>query len=152
MMRKFLVVLDDSRECLNAIRYAALRAAHTGGGVQILSIVPPEEFQHWIGVADVMRAEARERIVAHFEVFAKWMRDRQGVDPELVIREGEPVTEILAQVREDPSIGVLVLGAGTDKSGPGPLVTQLSRSSGTLPIPITIVPGEITKEKLDAIT
>ena len=152
MMRKFLVVLDDSRECLNAIRYAALRAAHTGGGVQILSVVPPEEFQHWIGVADVMRAEARERIVAHFEVFAKWMRDRQGVDPELVIREGEPVTEILAQVREDPSIGVLVLGAGTDKSGPGPLVTQLSRSSGTLPIPITIVPGEITKEKLDAIT
>lgn len=151
-MRKFLVVLDDSRECLNAIRYAALRAAHTGGGVQILSVVPPEEFQHWIGVADVMRAEARERIVAHFEVFAKWMRDRQGVDPELVIREGEPVTEILAQVREDPSIGVLVLGAGTDKSGPGPLVTQLSRSSGTLPIPITIVPGEITKEKLDAIT
>ena len=151
-MRKFLVVLDDSRECLNAMRYAALRASHTGGGVQILSVVPPEEFQHWIGVADMMRAEARERIVAHFEVFAKWMRDRQGVDPELVIREGEPVAEILAQIREDPSVGVLVLGAGTDKSGPGPLVTQLSRSSGALPIPITIVPGTITKEKLEAIT
>jgi nucleotide-binding universal stress UspA family protein len=151
-MRKFLVVLDDSRECLNAMRYAALRASHTGGGVQILSVIPPEEFQHWIGVADMMRAEARERIVAHFEVFAKWMRDKQGVDPELVIREGEPVTEILAQIREDPSIGVLVLGAGTDKSGPGPLVTQLSRSSGALPIPITIVPGTITKEKLEAIT
>lgn len=151
-MRKFLVVLDDSRECLNAMRYAALRASHTGGGVQILSVILPEEFQHWIGVADMMRAEARERIVAHFEVFAKWMRDRQGVDPELVIREGEPVAEILAQIREDPSIGVLVLGAGTDKSGPGPLVTQLSRTSGALPIPITIVPGTITKEKLEAIT
>ena len=37
-MRKFLVVLDDSRECLNAMRFAALRAAHTGAGVQILSI------------------------------------------------------------------------------------------------------------------
>ena len=151
-MRKFLVVLDDSRECLNAMRYAALRASHTGGGVQILSVILPEQFQHWIGVADMMRAEARERIVAHFEVFAKWMRDRQGVDPELVIREGEPVAEILAQIREDPSIGVLVLGAGTDKSGPGPLVTQLSKSSGALPIPITIVPGTITKEKLEAIT
>lgn len=151
-MRKFLVVLDDSRECLNAMRYAALRASHTGGGVQILSVILPEEFQHWIGVADMMRAEARERIVAHFEVFAKWMRDKQGVDPELVIREGEPVAEILAQIREDPSIGVLVLGAGTEKSGPGPLVTQLSKSSGVLPIPITIVPGTITKEKLEAIT
>ena len=151
-MRKFLVVLDDSRECLNAMRFAALRASHTGGGVQILSVIPPEEFQHWMGVADLMRAEARERIVAHFEVFAKWMRDRQGVDPELVIREGEVVAEILAQIREDASIGVLVLGAGTEKGGPGPLVTQMSKNAGTLPVPITIVPGDISKERLEAIT
>lgn len=152
MMRKFLVVLDDSRECLNAMRFAALRAAHTGAGVTILSVIPPEEFQHWIGVADIMRAEARERIEAHFEVFAKWMRDKQGIDPELVIREGEPVSEILAQIREDARIGVLVLGAGTEKNGPGPLVTQLSRTSGTLPIPITIVPGDMSKERLEEIT
>jgi nucleotide-binding universal stress UspA family protein len=150
-MRKFLVVLDDTRECLNAMRFAAMRAARTGGGVQILSIIRPEEFQHWIGVADLMRAEARERIEAHFEVFAKWMRERQGIDPELVIREGEPVTEILAQVHEDPEVGVLVLGAGTD-GGPGPLVSQLSRSSGSLPCPMTIVPGDMSKERLEAIT
>jgi nucleotide-binding universal stress UspA family protein len=151
-MRKFLVVLDDSRECLNAMRFAALRAAHTGGGVQILSIIPPEEFQHWMGVADLMRAEARERIEAHFEVFAKWMRDKQGVNPELIIREGDPVTEILAQVKDDPSVGVLVLGAGTEKAGPGPLVTAMTRSSGSLPIPITIVPGDMSKERLESIT
>jgi nucleotide-binding universal stress UspA family protein len=151
-MRKFLVVLDDTRECLNAMRYAAFRAAHTGGGVQILSIIPPEEFQHWMGVADLMRAEARERIEAHFEVFAKWMRDKQGVNPELVIREGAPVAEILAQVKADSEIGVLVLGAGSDKSGPGPLVTAMSRNSGTLPIPITIVPGDMSKEDLERIT
>ncbi len=151
-MRKFLVVLDDTRECLNAMRFAALRAAHTGGGVQILSIIPPEEYQHWMGVADLMRAEARERIEAHFEVFAKWMRDRQGVNPELVIREGDPEAEILAQVREDPEVGVLVLGASHEKSGPGPLVTALTRSSGTLPVPITIVPGDMSKERLESIT
>ncbi len=151
-MRKFLVILDDSRECLNAMRFAAMRAARTGGGVEILAIIPPEEFNHWIGVGDLMRQEARERIEAHFGVFAKWMRDRQGVDPELIIREGEPVPEILAQVREDPAIGVLILGAGTDKSGPGPLVTQLSRNSGSLPVPITIVPGGLSKEQLEAIT
>ena len=152
IMRKFLVVLDDSRECLNAMRFAALRAAHTGGGVQILSIIPPEEFQHWMGVADLMRAEARERIEAHFEVFAKWMRDKQGVNPELIIREGDPVAEILAQVKDDPSVGVLVLGAGTEKSGPGPLVTQMTRNSGSLPIPITIVPGDMSKERLESIS
>ncbi|MEM9435547.1 MAG: universal stress protein [Pseudomonadota bacterium] len=151
-MRKFLVVLDDSRECLNAMRFAAMRASHTGGGVEVLAIIPPDEFNHWIGVGNIMREEARERIEAHFEVFAKWMRDKQGVEPELVIREGEPVPEIMAQVREDTEIGVLVLGAGTEKGGPGPLVTQLSKNSGSLPIPITIVPGDLSKERLEAIT
>lgn len=151
-MRKFLVVLDDSRECLNAMRFAAMRAAKTNGAVEILSVIPPDEFNHWIGVGEVMREEARERIHAHFEVFAKWMRDKQGIDPELVIREGEPVPEIIAQIKDDTEIGVLVLGAGTDKKGPGPLVTQLSRSAGSLPIPITIVPGDLSKEKLEAIT
>ena len=151
-MRKFLVILDDSQECLNAMRFAAMRAARTGGGVEVLAVIPPEEFNHWIGVSDIMRSEARERVEVHFEVFAKWMRDRQGIDPELVIREGEPIQEILAQVKDDPEIGVLVLGAGTDKKGPGPLVSQLTKNAGSLPVPITIVPGDLSKERLEAIT
>lgn len=151
-MRKFLVVLDDSKECLNAMRFAAMRAARTGGGVVILSVIPPDEFNHWIGVSDIMRAEARERIEAHYEVFAKWMRDKQGIDPELVIREGEPVDEILKQVREDTDVGVLVLGASIEGKGPGPLVTQLTKNAGLLPMPITIVPGELSKDRLEAIT
>jgi nucleotide-binding universal stress UspA family protein len=151
-MRKFLVVLDETRECLNAMRYAAMRAARTGSGVQILAIIRPEEFQGWIGVADLMRAEARERIEAHFEVFAKWMRDRQGVSPELVIREGEPVEQILGQISDDPEIGVLVLGAGSEGNSPGPIVTQMSRNSGALPVPITIVPGSLSRERLEAVS
>ncbi|MGP1357123.1 universal stress protein [Roseicyclus sp.] len=151
-MRKFLVVLDDTRECLNAMRFAAMRARNTGGGVEIISIIPPDEFNHWIGVGEVMRAEARERIEAHFNVFAKWMRDRQKVDPTLVIREGAAVDQILAHIRESPEIGVLVLGAGSGKAGPGPLVTALTKQAGTLPVPITIVPGELSKEQLEQIT
>ena len=151
-MRKFLVVLDDTRECLNAMRFAAMRASKTGGGVQVLAVIPPEEFSHWVGVGEIMREESRERIRAHFEVFAKWMRDRQGVDPDLVIREGEAVPQILAQIREDDEVGVLVLGADVDKSGPGPLVTQLTRMAGSLPVPVTIVPGELSKEALELVS
>ncbi|OCX64659.1 universal stress protein [Thioclava sp. SK-1] len=151
-MRKFLVVLDDTRECLNAMRFAAMRAARTKAGVTIISVIPPEEYQHWIGVGEIMREEARDRIEAHFEVFAKWMRDRQGVNPTLVIREGEPVREILKLVEEDENIGILVLGAGTDGNNPGPLVTQMTKSAGSLPCPLTIVPGDMSKEKLEQIT
>lgn len=151
-MRKSLVVLDDTRECLNAMRFAAMRAAKTGGGVQVLAVVEPAEVGAWAGVEDLMREEARERIAVHFEVFAKWMRDRQGIDPELVVREGAPVDALLAQLREDPEIGVLVLGAATDSKGPGPLVTALVGRAGTLPVALTIVPGDLDKERLEAIT
>ncbi len=151
-MRKFLVVLDDSRECLNAIRYAALRAAKTNGGVQVLAVIPASSIQHGLGVADVMRAEAYERIEAHFEVFAKWMRDRPGVEPELVVREGEPGTELLAQIHADPEIGVVVLAASVDNAGPGPLVTRLMREMATLPCPFTVVPGDISRERLEQVT
>ncbi len=151
-MRKFLVVLDDTRECLNAMRFAAMRAHNTGGGVEILSIIPPDEFNHWIGVGDIMRAEARERIEAHFNVFAKWMRDKQEIDPSLVIREGVPVEQILAHIDESDEIGVLVLGANSGKGGPGPLVTAMTKNAGNLPVPLTIVPVELSKEQLEVIT
>lgn len=152
IMRKSLVVLDDTRECLNAMRFAAMRAAKTGGGVQVLAVVEPAEVGAWAGVEDLMREEARERIAVHFEVFAKWMRDRQGIDPELVVREGAPVDALLAQLREDPEISVLVLGAATESKGPGPLVSALVGLAGTLPVALTIVPGDLGKERLEAIT
>ena len=151
-MRKFLVVLDDTRECLNAMRFAAMRAHNTGGGVEILSVIPPDEFNHWIGVGDIMRAEARERIEAHFNVFAKWMHDKQEIDPTLVIREGVPEEQILAHIVDDKEIGVLVLGACVGSS-PGPLVTQLvSKLGGDMTVPITVVPGAMTKEAIIAVS
>ena len=150
-MRKFMVVLDNSTECLNAMRFAAMRAEKTGARVEILAVIPPEEFNHWIGVGAIMREEARDRISAHFEIFAKWMREKHNVEPELVIREGEVVNEILAQIYDDAEVDILVLGAGTDRKGPGPLVSQLSKSSGTLDVPIVIVPGNLSKEQIEAI-
>jgi len=153
-MRKFLVVMDDSPEFLNALRFAAIRAKKTGTGVEILGIIAPEEFQHWIGVGETMRAEARERIEEHFKVFSKWMIDKEGVEPELVIREGEKAEQVMAQLAEDKDVAILILGAGTTTgSGPGPLVNQLvAKSSGEMPVPITIVPGSMSKEAIIAVS
>ena len=145
-MRKFLVVLDDSRECLNAMRFAAMRAEHTGADVEILSVIPPDEFNHWVGVGDIMREEARDRIEAHFKVFSERMQKEEGISPELVIREGKVEAEIIDYIQDEPDVGVLVLGAGTGKEGPGPLINYVLCHSGTLPIPVTVVPGAMSPE------
>jgi nucleotide-binding universal stress UspA family protein len=151
-MRKFLVLLDDSRECLNALRFAAMRAANTGGAVIILSVIPAEDIQHGFGVADVMRAEAQERIEAHFEVFAKWMRSRPKVEPELVIREGDPADQLMRLVAEDPEIGIVVLGLNSEKTAQNPVLTRILRDAAILNCPVTLVPGDMSKERLESVT
>ncbi|MEM8755398.1 MAG: universal stress protein [Pseudomonadota bacterium] len=151
-MRKFMIVIDDTPECMNALRFAARRAARTGGGVMMLYVIRPEEFQHWIGVGEVMRAEARETAEERLTTLAEDIRGVSGVLPEFVIREGVARDEVLAQIKEDPEIGVLVLGASTEGDGPGPLVSALTgRLVGELTVPITVVPGAMSPERIDAV-
>lgn len=151
-LRKFMIVVDDTPECTNALRFAARRAAKTGGGVVMLYVIRPEEFQHWIGVAEVMRAEAREAAEERLSHLADEVKALSGVLPEFVIREGEARNEVLDQIKEDPEIGVLVLGAGDNGDGPGPLVSALvGRLAGGLTVPVTVVPGSMSLERIDAI-
>ena len=152
-MRKSLIILDDTPEMLNAMRFAAIRAAKTGGGVVMLAIISPDEFQHFMGVADVMRAEAHEKVEAHFQIFKDRMEKREGITPTLAIREGDRVEALIDYVRSDPEVGVIVLGAAADKAGPGPLVAALTgRRLNDLRVPITVVPGSMTKDDIIAAT
>jgi len=151
--RKFLVIVDDTPECRLALRFASRRAFNTGGGVMLLSVVPPAEFQHWLGVETLMQEEAREAAEALLKQLAADVNKSSGIVPELVIRIGQTREEMMDLVNGDDEISVLVLGASAEEEGPGPLVSALtSQLSSTFPIPITIVPGNLTIEQLDALT
>ena len=150
-MRKFLVVVDETPECAQAMRFAARRAQSTGGRVAMLYVLRQEEFQHWIGVAEVMREEAREAAERRLADLAEELRALTGVMPEFDIREGSTSEEVLKAIEEDPEIGVLVLGAA-ESENPGPLVTYLiTKMAGRLPIPVTIVPGGLSMQRIDEI-
>ena len=146
-MRKFLILLDDTPEMLNAMRYAAIRASKTGGGVEMLAVISPEEFQHFLGVADVMRAEAREKVEAHFQLFKDRMEKREGITPTLAVREGDRIDAVLEHIKSDPEIGVLVLSQHADEAYAFALT---GRRMAELRVPITIVPGSMTKEEIIA--
>ena len=150
-MRKFMVVIDETPECMNAMRFAARRAQNTGGGVVMLYVITPDEFQHWVGVAQLMRQEARDAAEERLSELATELRALSGVTPEFVIREGNRSEEVLELIKEDAEIGVLVLGAGEGDS-PGPLINHLvSKMGGRMPIPVTIVPGAMSLERIDAV-
>jgi hypothetical protein len=75
-----------------------------------------------------------------------------GLEPETVLRTGDRAAEILAAIEADEDVALLVLAAGHDPSGPGPLVTTLAgRASGMLPVPLAIVPGHLSDQDIDAL-
>lgn len=150
--RKFLAVIDDTPECSRAVIYAARRAERTSGGLTMVYVIEPSDFQHWIGVENIMRAEAMDEAESTLARFADIARRHASIEPELVIREGGRAEQIRALIEEDEDIAILVLAAGVDKEGPGPLVSSMAgRHAATFPIPITIVPGSLTDEDIAAI-
>jgi nucleotide-binding universal stress UspA family protein len=150
---KFLVVVDDTPECDRAVYYASRRAARIGGGVVMLNVIETEDRnQQWLGVADIMRAEAHEQANALLDRYAARANGVAALTPERVIREGNKVQEILDLIDEDEDIAVLMLAASVGKEGPGPLVASLGKIGGTFPIPVAIVPGHLEDEELDAMS
>src|SRR5438034_6923730 len=134
---KFLVVIDDSPECDRAVYFASRRALRTGTSVLMLRVIETHDRnQQWLGVADIMRAEAHEEANAVLDRHAARVSSITGVMPERVIREGDKADEMLKLIDEDEDIAALILAAATSKEDPGPLVTSLAKSAGTFPIPV----------------
>jgi nucleotide-binding universal stress UspA family protein len=147
--RKFLVVVDKTPECHVAVRFATRRAQHTGGRVTLLCSAQPGEFQQWRGVEEIMRDEAHQEAESLIHEAAKAVNELSGILCELVIAEGDPFDCLLKLIAEDRDISILVLAASTAKEGPGPLVGVIA--TGQYPIPVTLVPGSLTDEQIDAL-
>ncbi|POF33984.1 nucleotide-binding universal stress UspA family protein [Roseibium marinum] len=146
------MVIDDTPECDRAIVYAAKRAARTGGVVTLVYIIAPGDFQHWLGVEDIMRAEAQEEAESTLAKAAERVRSVARTEPETVVREGSIGEEILELIESDADIAILVLAAGTGSEGPGPLVSSIAGKSGSpFPIPVTIVPGNLDDDSISAL-
>ena len=151
--RVFLVVVDETEELQIAVHYAARRAAHTGGRVALLYVIEPSELQTWVAIENLAREEQREEAEQLMQRLCEEILPIAGSMPIIYIREGPRRDELLALINEDPSISILVLAAGTGPEGPGPLISYLAgKPAARLRIPITIVPGSLTMEQLDAVS
>lgn len=151
--RVFLVVVDESEEMPVALKFACKRAKKTGGRVALLHVVQPTEFVHWLGVETLMREESREQGEALLQKYAAEVNRSTGQQAILFVREGDEAQQVAELLQEDRTISILVLAASTSSEGPGPVVSHLTgKELSNLRIPITIVPGCLGDEELDAIT
>jgi nucleotide-binding universal stress UspA family protein len=150
---KCLVIVDDTAEWDRAVRYASRWALRVGGGVVMLRIIETEDQnQQWLGVADIMRAEAQEDADAALDRAASRANGIAAITPERVVREGDPTEQILDVIDKDVDITMLVLAANPGAEGPGPIITTMANVVGSFPIPVIIVPGDLSDEDLDALS
>ncbi|MGB8602370.1 MAG: universal stress protein [Rhizomicrobium sp.] len=148
--RKFLVVVDRSPECRVAVRYAARRALHTEGRVSLLCVSDLADYQQWAGVGELMRDEARAEAEKLVWQAARHINEQTGIVSEIILAEGQIKKVLFDLIRTDKDISILVLAASSDKEGPGPLVGLVGLA--LQPIPVTIVPGNLTDAEVDALS
>ena len=150
---KFLVVIDETSECDRAVHFAARRCLRTGASLIMLGVVePPEESLEFLGVGDAMRAEAEGEIADNLDRAAERVRGKVGIEPEIVLRSGEMGEAIRALIDQDRDISFLGVAAAVGKEGPGPLVQQVAgKGAGQFPVPVVIVPGDLSDGEIDAL-
>ncbi len=151
--RVFLVVVDETEEMDNALRYACRRAQRTNGHVALLQVIEPTEFQDWLGVGRVLESEARAQAELRLQTLAANVLAQTGTMPILYIREGNRAEQLVALLQEDQSISLVVLATATGSSNPGPLISFLISHLGRrVKVPVTLVPGELNQAEIDALS
>ena len=146
---KFLVIVDDSEELAVAVRFASMRALNTKGGIVLLKIVEHSDPQHWQSVEEIILQEAREEAQKKLKKWSKIINDLSGITPELCVKEGIASEKIIEVLEDDDAVRFLVLAASSGEK-PGPLVSVLAgQKSGKLPVPIVIVPQDLSDEAID---
>lgn len=151
-MRTYLVVVDETKEAEVALRFAARRAAKTGGAVQIVALIPPTEFVQWGGVQATIEEEAHQRAEALVMGAAGTLMEESGIRPVITVKQGEPVQVVRKILAENENIAALVLGAAAS-GAPGPLVAHFAGAdAGALPCPVMVIPGSLTRDAIDRLS
>jgi nucleotide-binding universal stress UspA family protein len=147
-MRTYLVVIDETPEAKTALHYAAVRAIRLGRTVEIVALIPPQEFVNWAAVEATFEEEARLRAEAAVAQAAGELVEVTGVQPKITVKRGDPVKMVCEAIEESENIAGVMLGAAPGGS-PGPLVTHFTAITGDLPCPVIIVPGGLSFEELE---
>lgn len=149
---KYLVCVDDSDVSRKALRFACIKARKRHILIDVLHVISPSDIQTLQGIADVMRQEQRAAAEALLQSMADEVHDVASITPTLLIREGNPGEQILAQTLEDYYTNMLVLGVSPGSNSGMRVINWLANQSGKkLLIPMMLVPGNLTDEQMEVL-
>lgn len=152
MKKKFLIVVDESKEFENAVYFAANRAIHTDGQLSLLYIVDPAINAQWARIENLIEQEETSKAKKLCRIWSQKIKTRFNIESEIIIKIGDRADELLKLIKEDQNIRFLVLASTPNSEDPGPLIKALTgKKIKDLTIPIVIVPGSLREKDIDLI-
>ena len=149
--RKFLAVIDGTAECFRAVLYAAHRAQTTQGGLVLLYLLDSaHQSQPWIGVKEMIRADAEQTALEHLDRCISYAREIFSGPLEWYKEEGVGFQSIQNFFQNHSDISILVLAAGSEKA-PGPLIRSVADQGLSFSTPVTIIPSNLSDESVRAL-
>ena len=152
MKKKFLVVIDDSKELSNAIHFAAQRAKNTEGSLSMLYVVDHAVNAQWSKVEHLIEQEETSEAKKICRSWAQKIKEKFSIETEIILKLGNKVDEIIKLLREDEDIRFLVLATSNEGENPGPIIKSLlSSKMKDLSIPVVLVPGSMEEKDINSI-
>ena len=152
MLKKYLVVVDESKELENAIYFAASRAQKLNRSISLLYVIDHAINAQWSKIENLIEQEATSDAKKICRKWAQKIKDRFGIECEIILKLGSRVDEILKLLREDKTIRFLILASASESEDPGPIIKALiGKKNKELSIPIVIVPGSMSEKDIDLI-
>ena len=111
-----------------------------------------EDFVAWGGVQATLEEEAKNRAEALVSGAAGSLFEETGIRPSITVKQGKGPKVVRAMMDEVDGLAALVLGAAAT-GAPGPLVSHFAATeAGSLPCPVMVVPGSLSKEEIDRLS
>ncbi|CAK02024.1 universal stress protein [Bartonella tribocorum] len=149
--KKNLVIIDETPECRRAVAFAAQHAQNTNRTLVLLCVVDSTEFQHFLGVNNIMRTESTQSAHKILGDIASDVRTSHALETEIVVREGKKIDEISKLIDEDKRIALIVLAASGHTEGPGPLIQLIGNKGTAFSIPVIVIPSNLADEDIRSI-
>ena len=106
----------------------------------------------WGGVSEIMEAETEQASKKLLLELSQYCEKLGAPKPKTFVRKGVVHEELFNLINTEESIRVLVLGVSIEHGNPGPLINYIiNKGSNLCRVPITIVPGNLSDEQIDAL-
>ena len=149
----YLVCVNSEEYSEVALHFTCYLARKNNGSILLLHVIEPADYQSIGMVAEKMRKEQHTESQKLLNELAGKAKDWSGIMPIVMVREGFIEDEIMAVIKEDRTIKMLITGVSSENSKKSKIVPPLVSALGSkLMIPMLIVPGTLTEQQMEDIT